>query len=239
MPRCLITTLIPSIFLLLLPKPSSGGFLSQTFLGRNHASATNRLDSSAVFSPASNLNSAVPLDLWAIHDLLIVGRKGPLLQPTASASHQMVDVAANKLGSLMCDIHPVPACREAVCQADSLVTKAEASWNCLGLTADNFTEAYTSDSQANVDVDRTTPLFMDRLGVCRDSQWQRACSYWISMHALSIRADIAQKGQEFLQAVVEIIAGGALYCSGCTNHFRLLNKNLLSAEVIADDIVAY
>jgi hypothetical protein len=151
----------------------------------------------------------------------------------------MVETAADNFGTLLCDLHPVPACRDAVCKADSLVEKAEASWSCLGLAAENFTEAYTDDSQSDADVDRTTPLFMDKLGVCKDSQWQRACSYWISMHALAVRADLLQKGKELFKTMVHIIAGGPLYCSGCTTHFRLLNKNMLPDNVTSDGIVQY
>lgn len=188
------------------------------------------------------LQNVVPLDLWAIHDLLIVGKKGPLLRPTAGNSHKMEEEAAQHLGDLMCDLHPIAACREAVCKATSVEDKAAASWSCLGLTAADFTEAYTpeeANSKAMQEVDRTTPKFVDKLGVCKDSQWQRACSYWTSMHVLGLRADLLKKGQDFFNTMVQIISGGVLYCTGCTWHFRFLNQNMLSKEVIAEDIMDY
>jgi len=180
-----------------------------------------------------------PLDLWAIHDLLVVGHKGPLVMPSSFAGHKMAESAALKLAELLPDIHPVAACRDAVAKADSVNTKAEASWACLGLSAANFTAPYTSDSQPNSEVDSTSPLFKAQQGACKDSLWPRACSYWSSAHAMAVRADMLNKGQEFLEAFIHIIAGGALYCTGCTDAFRLLNKHILPSGAYDEDIMGY
>lgn len=180
-----------------------------------------------------------PLDLWAIHDLLLVGHKGPLVMPSAQASHEMVALASEKLGYLLPFIHPVAACRDAIAQAVSLDAKAQASLSCLGLGIENFTDAYTSDAQPNSEVDHTSPNFNEQLGACRSSQWPRACSYWSSAHALSVRADIFRKGPELLEAFIGIIAGGALYCTGCTDGFRLLNKNILPFGAFEEEIMGY
>jgi hypothetical protein len=183
-----------------------------------------------------------PLDLWAIHDLLVVGHKGPLVMPSSQASHEMVTSASEKLAEMLPIIHPVAACRDAVFKAESLTEKARASWSCLGLSSSNFTAPYESDSQPNSEVDRTAPNFTDPnrdLGACKTSHWPRACSYWSSAHAMAVRADVFQKGHEFLEAFIDIIAGGALYCTGCTDGFRLLNKHILPSGAYAEDIMGY
>jgi hypothetical protein len=180
-----------------------------------------------------------PLDLWAIHDLLIVGHKGPLVLPSSHASHEMVTSASEKLAEMLPHIHPVAACRDAVAEAESLTEKAQASWSCLGLSSSNFTAPYIADSQPNSEVDRTAPNFTEQLGACKDSLWPRACSYWSSAHAMAVRADMFQQGQEFLEAFIDIIAGGALYCTGCTDGFRLLNKHILPSGAYDEDIMGY
>jgi hypothetical protein len=190
-------------------------------------------------SSTNALEKIVPLDLWAIHDLLMVGHRGPLVRTDAAASLRMVHTAADSLAGMLHDIHPVPECRLAVAQADTLAAKAGASWTCLGLTPSSFNGAFVSDSQSNYDVDSTRPKFYEKLGACKDSQWPRACSYWTSMHAMGVRADMLGKGKEFFQALVHIFAGGALYCMGCTLHMRLLCEDLLPSAARTEDVMGY
>lgn len=178
-------------------------------------------------SPAS----IVPLDLWGIHDLLMIGHKGPVLRPDANASHAMVESAVHELARMLEDIHPVAECREAIRHEKNYSEKARASWACLSLDRENFTGAYVSDSQVDNEVAMTVPKFTESLGVCKETDLPRSCSYWASLHAMGVRADMLGKGQDFFKAVVHIISGGALYCFGCTMHFRLLNEYFLPPEV--------
>lgn len=179
-----------------------------------------------------------PLDMWAIHDLLLIGHKGPLIQD--DKGRDSVQSAANSLSNMLHDIHPVAACRDAVGNAADLASKAQASWSCLGLTKDNFTGAFTSEKSKFADAANTAPKFDHMLGACAGSQWPRACSYWASMHAMGVRADVQQKANEYFQDILRIISGGALYCIGCTSHWRLLNKYLLPKDLQdPEDLVAY
>mmetsp|Transcript_116282 Transcript_116282/g.183871 ORF Transcript_116282/g.183871 Transcript_116282/m.183871 type:complete len:238 (-) Transcript_116282:633-1346(-) len=180
--------------------------------------------------------SIAPLDLWGIHDLLLIGHRGPVLHPDDNASHAMVEAAVENLAEMLHEIHPVPKCREAIRQETSYNAKANAAWTCLDLDRENFTGAYVSDSQVDNEVAITVPKFTDSLGACKESNLPRSCSYWASLHAMGVRADMLNKGQEFLTAIVQIISGGALYCFGCTMHFRLLNEAFLPPHVRAESV---
>lgn len=171
-----------------------------------------------------------PLDLWAIHDLLLLGHKGPLIQD--NVGRPLVQAAAESLGGLLSDIHPIPQCRVAVAAAATLSAKAKATWSCLGLSKANFTGAFVSEKKSHfVDAANTMPNFDKDLGACAGSKWPRGCSYWASMHAMGVRADAFQKAGVYFQAILRIISGGALYCFGCTSHWRVLNKYLLPPEL--------
>lgn len=173
-----------------------------------------------------------PLDLWAIHDLLLVGHSAPLLQEpgaTPGEGTPVVQAAVASFAGMLHHIHPVPACRAAVGNASTIAGKAEASWTCLGLTVKNFSGAIKQEA-GQFEPDNTEPNF-NLLGACSGSKWPRACSYWASMHAMGLRADMLQKGDEFFHSMLRIIAGGALYCFGCTSHFVILNRWLLPAEL--------
>jgi hypothetical protein len=174
-----------------------------------------------------------PLDLWAIHDLLLAGHRAPLVPSNGGAGLAMVEAAAVKLTNMLEDIHPVASCRKAIAQKLKTIrnaekdrslqavanrrayaTVAEVAWSCLNLSAKNFTDPFVSERQVRRAVDRTAPLFNESLGVCGGSGWPRVCSYWASIHAMGVRADAVGKGQEFFLAAVHLIAGGALYCVG-------------------------
>jgi len=178
-----------------------------------------------------------PLDLWGIHDLLMIGHKGPLLENgnvvPKPAAKLLVETAAESLAGMLHKIHPVASCRQAIALADSLQSKAEASWTCLGLNAQNFSGPFRSEQDHFANVANTQPLFEAQLGACKGSQWPRACSYWTSMHAMGVRADMegAQKAKDYFRDLSHIIAGGALYCFGCTSHFRFLNHHMLPTEL--------
>jgi len=171
------------------------------------------------------------LDLWAIHDLLLLGHSAPLIQESDTAGLKIVQDSAISLGDMLGTIHPVAACRESIGQEQTLPGKALASWACLGLGAKNFSGPYTASKKAFQDTANTEPKFDKALGACAGSKWPRACSYWASMHAIGVLADVEQKAPEFFQAVLHLMSGGALDCFGCTSHFRFLNEKLLAPEL--------
>lgn len=179
-------------------------------------------------APSKDPQGITPLDVWAIHDMLLLGYKAPLVQD--NTEKLAVQQGADSLSKLLDKIHPVAACRDAIGKADTFEGKAEASWSCLGLTETNFTGPITS-ANGKYDAANTVPNFDSMLGACAGSKWPRACSYWSAFHTMGVRADAMHKAHEFFDAILRIIAGGALYCFGCTSHWRLLNRFLLPPEL--------
>jgi len=172
-----------------------------------------------------------------------MGHRAPLLKNADGSAHEgkpSAEQAAESLAGMLHLVHPVSACREAMKSASSLNDKAAASWSCLDLSAANFTGALTSDSQDTFESAAVSaePSFTDQLGACAGTQWHRACSFWVSMHAMAVRAEMHGQGIAFFEAVTRIIAGGALYCAGCTMHFVELNKHFLPTE-LADSSALY
>lgn len=210
------------------PMPAARSFLQRSATINQYFAIVSQ-DASVSPTP----KGVSPLDLWAIHDLLLVGHRAPLLQEPGARPADgtaTVQAAASSLAGMLHEIHPIPACRKAVGDAESLIDKAEATWTCLGLSAKNFSGAATSES-SQPEPDNTEPNFHEMLGACAGSKWPRGCSYWASMHAMGVRADMGQRSADFLNAMLRIISGGALYCFGCTSHFILLNKYLLPPEL--------
>jgi hypothetical protein len=182
----------------------------------------------------------VALDFWAIRDLVMLGyyglmMRGPHNSNDSQPSQALLDTQAGamELASMLHEIHPVVCCREAIKEAETLVQKAEASWSCLGLNNSSFDVVFnlSMDKNASKVARNPKPLFIDELGACRTSLWPRACSYWTSMHAMSIRADVLGKSMAFLRAITRIMAGGALFCGGCQRHFILLMQPLVPASI--------
>jgi len=179
------------------------------------------------------------LDVWGIRDLLLLGKASPLLQD-GSAGKPVVVAAAETLAEMLPQIHPVPACQTAVGLAVGLEAKAAACWSCLGLNPTNFTNPYLPNSTKFQNAANTDTKFGDLMGACSGTRWPRACSYWSSFHAMGVLADVHGQGRQFLQAISRIIAGGALYCGGCTLHWRYLNKHMLpSALHDVGDLLPY
>jgi hypothetical protein len=250
-----ILWMLPYLALISLFVPADG--IPPSFRDPDVPSTGNRLEVSGILSAKGEVllsrnaprnseldrelkprpSGIVEYDLWAIRDLLKVGKRGALLftddnetvqnHPGVPKVHAAVDALANMLH----EIHPVPACRAAIQQATTTDAKADAAWSCLGLTEANFTGAFTDKNQKAVKASRTEPKFKQLLGACKDSLWPRACSYWTSMHTMAVRAEHAQKGDKFVEAVFPIMAGGALFCYACTSHFVLLNQYLLPIEL--------
>mmetsp|Transcript_31510 Transcript_31510/g.57258 ORF Transcript_31510/g.57258 Transcript_31510/m.57258 type:complete len:284 (+) Transcript_31510:150-1001(+) len=177
----------------------------------------------------------LPADLWAIHDILLLGHygvmlKGPHMGLNATHALTVAQSAAETLAGMLPVIHPVPECRAALSAIPShkLEAVAEASWTCLGLSASNFTSPFMS-LQTPYDKSLSAAFCAPKfpLGACNGSGWPRACSFWASLHSMAVRADLHGKGQEFFNAVLQVLSGGPLYCVGCTRHVRLLGEPLL------------
>jgi len=184
-----------------------------------------------------------PNDLWAIHDMLLLGYHAVFMKPDTAGSKE-VQRASIELANMLPELHPVEACRKQIETAISgqnesmqVLRAAEASWSCLPakFTETSFTSAFVGlheSREAYKAAKRTRMPHLEPddhvLGACKDSRWPRTCSYWSSMHLLSYRADRKGKGQQFLAAIVPLIAGGMTLCQGCTMHFRVLNAPALS-----------
>mmetsp|Transcript_36269 Transcript_36269/g.85096 ORF Transcript_36269/g.85096 Transcript_36269/m.85096 type:complete len:301 (-) Transcript_36269:704-1606(-) len=201
-----------------------------------------------------DLAIAAPNDLWAVHDLLLVGQTGVFMKQD-SAGKVEVQEAAYDLAKLLPALHPHAPCRAQlakvlgsspgqVAQArpnrDILLKAATTSLQCLPAkftSADFetfFGEKEMSDSDAAYDARMPIPRKAKALGACMSSKWPRTCSYWVSMHAMAYRADVLGLGQTFLKSLVPVLAGGATMCGGCTSHFRALTDPLLSGPVRND-----
>lgn len=73
----------------------------------------------------------------------------------------------------------------------------------------------------------------------QNTHWNRACSYWASLHAMAFRADVIaqetprvgiQARFSLLKTLAPMIAGGALLCEGCTRHYILVWKDFLASS---------
>lgn len=183
-----------------------------------------------------------PNDLWAIHDLLLVGYSAVFMQKD-SAGAEEARQGALSLAKMLPQLHPHGPCREALAAAlgdgkvgyDELVRAAKISWSCLpaGFSETSFkfetpfTEAAVNDP--GLEYQGRMPKVVDaKLGACEGSKWDRTCSYWTSMHLMAYRADALGLTGLFVKALVPLLAGGATQCGGCTRHFRLLHQPLLS-----------
>jgi hypothetical protein len=221
----------------LLRRDASGAGLARPLHGTNNTVTPYVSQEGGRVGP----ESIVPKDLWGIHDLLMLGRyglmmRGPHNSNASEPSNALLDVqaGADALASMLHLVHPVARCREAIAKAKSFVAKANASLSCLGLCDADFDVVF-----ANMNVNNETAkkarhpkvLFADQLGVCKTSLWPRACSFWASLHAMSVRADMLGKGKAYLMAVTRIMAGGALFCGGCQRHFILLMQPLIPASI--------
>lgn len=216
---------------------------------------TNLLQASARGNEPSGI---VPNDLWAIHDLVLLGYYGVMLKGEHMAKNTsdallIAQAAASKISAMLPSIHPVAKCREDLAKvaaetagsanpASSMERVAETTWTCLGLSATDFVSPFVSLSapwgQALQDMHSEPNSTLVQLGDCNGSGWPRACSLWASIHSLALRADTLGLGREFFNATVQVLSGGPLFCVGCTRHVRLLAKPIVpSALLDADSFV--
>mmetsp|Transcript_53080 Transcript_53080/g.124351 ORF Transcript_53080/g.124351 Transcript_53080/m.124351 type:complete len:294 (+) Transcript_53080:73-954(+) len=204
---------------------------------------------------AGDLALASPNDLWAVHDLLLVGSAAVFMKE-GSDGKKLVQDAPYELAKLLPAIHPISHCRsqfakvlgsspgkvaEARPSQENLVQLANTAMKCLPgkFVPSDFTSFF--DEAALTDADLAYEARMpelknpQRLGVCAASKWPRTCSYWVAMHAMAYRADLLDLSQQMVSSLVPILAGGATMCGGCTLHFRALTEPLLQKS-LRDDL---
>lgn len=195
-----------------------------------------------------NVGPANANDLWGIHDLILLGFRAPFMQP-GSAGLQEVQASVGELILMLPQVHPHPPCRQLMTTVvagtapghDRVIQAAQAAWDCLPAkyTPASFSVAFTPDgldAGSELAGDARDPAVLDPtvLGACATTQWHRTCSYWVSLHAMAYRADGLRMGPRFLYNVINILAGGATMCGGCTLHLRALHKPVLSSYVVND-----
>lgn len=187
-----------------------------------------------------------PADLWGIHDLLLLGHygvmlKGPHILKSQASSEGLRQsrLAVKEFAKMLPSIHPVAKCRIMLKKVNpsNLVKFANTSWTCLGLDAsylkNPFTKLDNDYDDASLSMN-TMPKYQlqTKLGACRYSKWPRACSFWSSIHTMGVRADLLGKGTEYFKTILSIVAGGPLFCEGCTRHLRLLNGAVLPPKLL-------
>lgn len=201
-------------------------------------------------------NSAAPADfvandLWAVHDLLLVGYAAPFMKP-GSDGERTVRASAVELARLLPLLHPYKPCRQQVGVAltgnpgmgdlDVVAAAADASWACLPakFSATDFMQPVSAKHMharsGLVHLKSTAPLSPKsmQLGACRLSSWPRTCSYWAVLHGMALQADHSGKSWEFLKAVANVISGGVTMCSSCNMHFVLLMEGLVHDSIRQD-----
>jgi len=179
-------------------------------------------------------------DLWALHDLLLIGYHGVFLAPHSPAKREVRDHATS-LAKLLPSVHPLKLCRNVIAQVigksekPNISTVAEAAWACLPakFSAADFDQAFLKETDTAA-AKMPHPKEPEILGACKGSGWPRTCSYWVALHLMAFRADGLQLGAEFLHAVVPLLAGGALVCNGCTQHLMALHRPVLSESMLRD-----
>mmetsp|Transcript_68301 Transcript_68301/g.125499 ORF Transcript_68301/g.125499 Transcript_68301/m.125499 type:complete len:330 (+) Transcript_68301:132-1121(+) len=186
-------------------------------------------------------------DLWAIHDLLLVGYSAAFMIPQSGGYWEVRDSSV-ELASLLEDLHPYEACRTMISQElkqdyDSktkVVAVANASWSCLPANFNRtfferpFVPEYLHDKHVGIYAGRFPTLrkpYTDLLGSCYNSPWPRTCSYWTALHLMAYRADALMLTKRFLRVVTSLVVGGATMCGGCTLHYRVLHAKLLSKNL--------
>lgn len=194
-------------------------------------------------------------DLWAIHDLLLIGEAAIFMLP-ASPGRAQVQKSSRNFARLVAVLHPYETCRTRLSEAlgpypgpwatqalerSSVVQAAEVAWGCLPakFKADKFDTNFSAQALDSWELAKAArnPILKDSsvLGVCRDSAWARTCSYWASLHAMAARADLLSLSGEFLDAVFPILAGGATLCGGCTRHLKAMVGEVLQPSVVSDE----
>jgi len=199
------------------------------------------------FGRAPRLQEAVPTDFWGIRDLVLVGYSA-LFMKHNSTGMRSIQEGAVELTEMLPQLHPFPLCRSQLKstlapiknERERIIHAARVCLSCLPgkVSVDSFDDPFIEEGMDDIDTAQMgkMPEFEDTssLSVCRNTQWPRTCSYWVSLHAMSYRADLFQLSHRFMNAVVKILAGGALMCHGCTDHFRLLHKPVLSPIILRD-----
>jgi len=169
-----------------------------------------------------------PNDLWGMHDLLMVGYAAVFETPDTEG-HNIIQQSAITLAQLLPALHPYAPCRNQLAShtgqgSELVVRQAKTSWQCLPhtFTTSDFKDSMTFDAEcldsplkartAKFPV-ISSPAARNALSSCKYSKWDRTCSYWSTIHSLTLRAE-ALSSPNFLQLLVTILWGGVTQCAG-------------------------
>jgi len=225
------------IHLVVLASANTGSITSYVLSHRHLRTAVTNFANHA--GPYSE-NEKKANDLWALHDLLLIGYHGIFITQHSPAKREVQDHATS-LAKLLPRVHPLKQCRNMIAQVvgksekPNISAVAEAAWACLpaNFSAVDFDNVFLKETDA-VQAKMPHPKKPEILGTCKGSGWPRTCSYWVALHLMAFRADALQLGAEFLHAVVPLLASGVLVCNGCTNHLMALHKPVLSESMRHD-----
>lgn len=196
------------------------------------------------------IHDIIANDLWAIHDMLLVGYGAVFMIPQSGGYWDVQDSSV-EFASILKDLHPFEACRTMIGlelkkdydKKTKVIAVANATWSCLPANFNRtffeqpFVPEYLDENRAGIYAGRFPTVrkpYMDLLGSCSDSPWPRTCSYWTALHLMAYRADALMLSNRFLRIMTSLIAGGITMCGGCTLHFRVLLARLLSKNLEED-----
>lgn len=188
-----------------------------------------------------NLHLLQANDLHGIHDLLMVGYAGIWI---SDSGKKEIQKSVCGIAKMLPSIHPVAECRstfQKILDQDQedckqiVIRMADASWQCLParFSGEDYSAVFTPEALADKDLQKVAdnpelvPQSRSMLGACAETSWDRTCSYWVALHAMSLRAEQQGTGKEFLENAITAISSGATQCKGCQRHFRVLHEPLL------------
>lgn len=167
-----------------------------------------------------------PNDLWGVHDLLMVGYAAVFIKPDSAGQRQIQSAALN-LTKLLADIHPVAPCRTELKSVNTetgaaLVAKrALQTWSCLPhhFTPSDFSKAFDEPClhdnalAAAARMPKVLPGIRMQLTACEGSRWDRTCSFWSTIHTITLRAEAVQTSS-IIPLLLMVLWGGVTQCGG-------------------------
>jgi len=168
-----------------------------------------------------------PNDLYALHDLLLVGYAAVFVKVDSAATQQVQDMAVD-LTALLPVVHPWAPCRAAFTQlepladpADTIARAARVAWDCLPHEFKSTDFSATFDRQCITDValaksaknPKVLPAARSSLSTCEASKWDRTCSYWSVIHSTALWAESSSQPL-VLKLLIVLLWSGATQCSG-------------------------
>lgn len=196
-------------------------------------------------SSSSQIKFATPNDMYGLHDIVLTGYVAPFMKDRSGGMEIVRDSTASLVRDFLPVLHPIKKCRDEMIKIvtnsatfgsdhELIERSADLMWSCLPARFDqnDFDHPFTSSTLLNKrDVlDARNPILRRRSAVhaCRDSHWDRTCSFWISIHSLALRAEqmlalqrknlmkrmTSLKLESFLSLLLTTMAGGLTQCRG-------------------------